>query len=120
MIEPIQATHLEQEASAVIERRATVRHPCHLKSTCHPLSADQKAEWPGLVVNISQGGVGLVVDEPFKAKSVLIIGLESRDGRLKKSMLARVVHCRKQSSGQWLIGCAFTEGLTEGDLASLL
>ncbi|MCI0354696.1 MAG: PilZ domain-containing protein [Acidobacteria bacterium] len=102
-----------------IDRRATVRYPCHLKTTCHPLTTEQTG-WVGEVVNLSAGGVGLLLPQPFKTRTVLVVELHGARPAFTRELLARVVHVRKKADGRWLIGCAFASLLRDKELKAVL
>jgi c-di-GMP-binding flagellar brake protein YcgR len=108
---------------ATIERRATVRYPCHLKTTCEPLSdepASSTTGWTGELVNISAGGVGVVLPQAIPLKSMIIIELQGAERQFQRALLARVVHVRQESAERWMIGCSFAGLLRDKELKAIL
>jgi len=107
-------------AASLADRRAYVRHPCHLGTSCHPVTSGQGQEWVGQAVNISQGGVGLVLNRRFEKGTLLSVEVTGSNGQPGRSMLARVAHVCQQSDGSWMIGCAFANKLSEDDVNAIL
>jgi len=102
------------------ERRAWVRYPCDLDSACQPLAGARGLQWPGKVRNLSGGGVALRLARRFEAGTVLAIDVQGRDESIVQTLLARVIHVLLQTDGSWLLGCAFTNPLSQDDLKALL
>jgi hypothetical protein len=107
------------DCASPAERRAFVRYPCSLESNCHPLSASGQ-EWAGQVENVSRGGVALVLNRRFELKTLLAIELLRPNGEPARRVFARVVHVHRRADGNWMLGCAFANELSEEDLKALL
>ncbi len=103
-----------------------------------------------ILLNVSVGGLGFLLDVPLKAGDVLALNMNSSDEAGSAVRLARVCHCRPhpmpadapwrrrpsvlnrlaswflaskaaQPGGEaWLIGCAFNRPLEEAELEQLL
>jgi hypothetical protein len=71
--------------------------------------------WPGRVVNISRGGIGIVLTRRFEPNTLLVMELESPLDHLSRTVLARVIHSTGLEVG-WLLGCAFISELDDEDL----
>lgn len=97
------------------DRRIAPRYPSALDAACQPVMARDGSPWAGQVVNISRGGIGLVLDRRFEPKTLLVIDLESPQENVSRTLLARVVHSTRRDTG-WLLGCAFISELDEDDL----
>jgi PilZ domain len=63
--------------------------------------------------DMSRGGVRLVSMVPVESGTTIRM-------RLKSVHEARVVHVSRETTGQWAMGCAFTEEITSADLQQLL
>jgi hypothetical protein len=102
----------------MIERRASVRHVCHLEAVSRPLESPDALCWGARVRNISVGGLSLLLCYPFKPGASLAVDLhgQSRLG----TQLVKVVHVREQGDGTWLVGCAFATPLDDAELRALL
>ena len=120
MLEPETLQQVANDNSAGSERRAWVRYPCDLDSACQPLAGARGLQWPGKVHNLSGGGVAVRLARRFEAGTVLAIDVQGRDERTVQTLLARVIHVLLQNDGSWLLGCAFTNPLSESDLKALL
>ena len=103
-----------------VNRRAWVRYPCALDSSCQPLAGTRGVEWPGKIRNLSRGGLAVSLARRFEIGTVLAIDLQRPDAGEFGTVLARVAHVSMQPDGTWLLGCAFTKLLTEEDLKTLL
>ncbi len=71
-------------------------------------------------MNLSSSGIGLLLDTTIEADSHLIIRLQSTRTGAAFDLLARVVHCTPQPSGEWLAGCKLTKSLSQEELDALL
>ncbi|HLJ95371.1 MAG TPA: PilZ domain-containing protein [Gemmataceae bacterium] len=120
MAQPQTLQQIEQANPAPHERRAWVRYPCDLETACQPLAGARGLQWPGKIRNVSAGGVALRLARRFEAGTVLAIDVQGRDESIMCTLLARVIHVLLQSDGSWLLGCAFTNTLSEDDLKALL
>jgi hypothetical protein len=107
----------------LLDRRVWVRYARESKVYCRETGALKGAGWPGKVIDISLGGVGLVLRHCFRAGTPLLLELKNRDGTFQKTMLVRVRYARSvtsQGHHAWHVGCAFLEKLTEEELQALL
>jgi hypothetical protein len=120
VLEPETLAQIEKENSANAERRAWVRYPCDLDTACQPLAGARGLQWPGEVRNLSAGGCALRLGRRFEAGTVLSIDVHGQDKSILQTLLARVMHVTLQKDGSWLLGCAFTNRLSEDDLKALL
>jgi hypothetical protein len=110
----------ENENTAKSEHRALVRYPCDLESSCQPLAGARGLQWPGEVRNLSTGGIAVRLARRFEAGTVLAIDVQGRGETIPRTLLARVIHVLLQNDGSWLLGCAFTNPLSEECLKLLL
>jgi len=120
VVEPETLEKTENENSAKSDRRALVRHPCDLESACQPLAGARGLQWPGEVTNLSTGGIAVRLARRFEAGTVLAIDVQGRGKTIPQTLLARVIHVVLQNDGSWLLGCAFTNPLSEEGLKVLL
>jgi hypothetical protein len=77
---------------------------------------------PGQVANLSAGGVGLLLRHRFERGMELAVEIVNRSGTVGRTLAARVVHATAVfASGDpcWLVGCAFSQVLTEAELKEL-
>jgi hypothetical protein len=103
------------------ERRAWVRFPCDVGSSCCASAGDDRTRWTARMQDISRGGARVIVDRRFEPGTILNIQVEG-GGReeLPPVLLVRVVHVKAESGGFWALGCRFARELTEKDLHVLL
>jgi PilZ domain len=102
------------------ERRAWVRYPCQLdivywKSTGSATEACRSAR----VLDISAGGVCMLLNRPFEAGTVLTLQLENAEQKSTRTLLVHVVHVRPHSQTEWMVGCAFDSKVSEEDARAL-
>jgi hypothetical protein len=102
------------------ERRAWVRYPRRLQSLWQVFGARAEEPWTADVQDISQTGIGLILQRAFPAASVLTVRLRTAAQKLSRTMLVRVRHCTALPDGQWLVGCTFVVQLTDEELRELL
>ena len=103
-----------------VERRAWVRFPCDLGTACQPVAGTRGLQWPGKIINLSRGGAAVTLTRRFEVGTALAIDVQSPAGETLGTVLARVAHVSLQDDGSWLLGCAFTNPLSEEDLKALL
>src|SRR5206468_6660093 len=86
------------------ERRAAIRYPCDLESSCQPIGREQRADsWPARVGDLSAAGIGLILPRRFEAGTLLVFDLQSQN--LSRRLLAHVVHAQQHTDGRWMLGC---------------
>jgi hypothetical protein len=102
------------------ECRVYPRYPCDLPTTCKPPSILGEGEltWNAQILNISRGGVGLLIRRRFEPGAILIIALPGQEPGTSHAVLARVVHATRQDKG-WLVGCAFISNLSNEELEAI-
>ena len=98
------------------DRRAWVRYPCQLdivywKSTGSATESCRSAR----VLDISAGGVCMILNRPFEAGTVLTLQLENAEEKCTRTLLVHVVHVRPYSHSEWMVGCAFDSKVSEED-----
>ncbi|GIW80628.1 MAG: hypothetical protein KatS3mg105_2435 [Gemmatales bacterium] len=99
--------------------RAWIRFPCRPGRNSH-LSMLNREKWPATVVNISPGGVALLVKHAVDAGTQLQLELHGNVDSPPILTLAYVVHATARDAGLWELGCAFAIELQENELDTLL
>ena len=98
----------------VAEHRDSVRHNCAVPSTCHTLPPSEGGM--GTIQDVSESGVGLVVDRRFERGTLLGLELPGTG----EYLLASVVRSTRRPDGRWLLGCRFrTDQLNADQVARL-
>lgn len=118
-IMPEQSEPISSEGSGA-DRRAWIRFPCDLGSSCRPSIGGDDMSWAARILDISQGGIRLLVERRFESRTILNIELEGENDEGPSSLLVRVVHVSAESGGQWTLGCRFARDLTDKELEELL
>jgi hypothetical protein len=98
------------------ERRVGVRYPCAVPTTLQPVNGAEPVRLSGPVRNVSRGGINLVVPRAFEPGDMLEVDLPSPDGDSSYTVLACVIHAAAQPDGDWAVGCAFAQELSEAEL----
>jgi hypothetical protein len=106
--------------SDLAERRAWVRYPCDLDSSCRPVVAAPNRRWPARVRNVSSGGICVALDRRFEPGALLTIEVQAGGIGAAFTFVAKVIHVTKEESGNWLLGCAFRSQLSEDEIQTLL
>lgn len=97
------------------DRRAYVRYRRRLDVVWQILGLSARDTIPGRIIDVSQTGVGLTVDQPFAEEAVLMVRLPSKT-RGWSSHLVRVRHCRPLAPGHFKLGCVFLKPLSDDEL----
>lgn len=102
----------------VADCRVYERFSCDLAASCQPIAArsDNDIVWPGMIRDISEGGVGLVLARRYERGAALAIELPGRDGRPRETLFAKVVHTTPWPGNRWLLGCSFISRLSEEEV----
>jgi serine/threonine protein kinase len=122
----ISQTEVDRDGQSGSERRAWVRFPyiqgtaVTLESSFHPDAADNGENWPATVVDISVGGLALILGRRFELGTVLNVDWSAKEANQKTSLLLRVTYAKPQDFGHWLVGGAFLQPLTCEELQALL
>lgn len=103
----------------LLDGRNWSRFPCQLKAIYQVVLDEDGPCREAKVLNISAGGVALVVDHDVRAGALLSAELHAADGRAVVTMLACVVHVIAESEGERVLGCNFIQELSDADLQSL-
>ena len=102
--------------SVATEHRAFNRAPCALEATCKPLAGGRTKAWSATAVDISTGGIAIVLGRRFEPGATLLATLASADGEFARTLLLRVAHVARQDNGNWKLGCAFATELSQEEL----
>lgn len=104
---------------SVLDRRAAVRYPTSPTVSCQTITSPQEVTWPAIVLDISTGGIGLVLAYRFDRGTPLHCELRNAARTLTKLLRMQVVHVIAQDDC-WVHGCAFVEPLNEDELQAFL
>jgi c-di-GMP-binding flagellar brake protein YcgR len=111
-------------ANAVFaERRTRVRYTATLEATCRRTGEADGQVWSGRVVNISTGGIGLLLRRQLAVETLLDVELQGNSGSALRILRVRVLHStafKDEGTPSWLLGCAFARDLAEAELWTLL
>ncbi|HXG10240.1 MAG TPA: PilZ domain-containing protein [Gemmataceae bacterium] len=103
-----------------VERRAHVRYAPAPDTTCQLTAGGNNNVWWASVLDISAGGIGLVVSRRFEPGTLLAIGVENKSREFSHMLVARVVHVRKESASRYIMGAKFISPLGDDELRALL
>ncbi len=99
------------------DQRRWVRFPCQVETACYP-SQTPELRQPARIVNISAGGVGLLLPSRFEQGALLHFEIPADAQPGPRMGLVRVVHTMEHSAGTWYHGCEFAQQLSAEDLAA--
>ncbi len=113
-------TSLRSRSPAILphhERRTTVRHTTRLKSPCPVIRIAEEGPWYATIRNVSDKGIGLIANRPFRRGMLLTVELPDKRGELGKPKLLKVLHARPQPGNQWwVLGGEFLTRLSAAEL----
>jgi c-di-GMP-binding flagellar brake protein YcgR len=101
-------------------RRASVRYQCGLATPGRVLLGEGEEWQRGWVLDLSLGGVGLLLDRQLETGSPVVIVLKCATQQKTFELVAHVCRASRQQDGDWMIGCEFETKLTADDLDVLL
>jgi serine/threonine protein kinase len=102
------------------ERRATVRYPAQLESSCRPLRGEKQSCWQATVRDVSARGVSLLINRRFEPGALLIVELPATNQSLIRLLLARVVRVQANAPKRWTLGCKLCRELSNEDVQAML
>ena len=102
------------------DRRVRVRYYHDLKTFCQrgPGELDQ-VWWMGTVKDISAQGIALLLQHRFEPGTLLTLEVENPDHTFSQTCQVKVIRISPQPAC-WLLGCVFTEELTEVQIQALI
>ena len=94
------------------ERRQYPRFRAKVRTTCASVSG-LIPSFRARILDISQGGVRLLVTPSLKVGDLLRI-------KLSRVVEGQLVYAIPTPSGKWVVGCAFKEGIRESEVRDLV
>lgn len=102
------------------ERRTTVRHTTRLKAPCPVIRISEEGPWYATIRNVTEKGIGLIANRPFRPGMLLTVELPDKRGELGHTRLLKVLHARPQPGNQWwILGGEFMTRLTSPELDAI-
>jgi len=115
---------LRNRAPAILvqtERRTVVRHTTRLKAPCPVVRVAEEGPWFATNRNVSESGLGLIVNRAFKPGVLLTVDLPDKRGNFAFPRLFRVTHVHAQPGGGWFVlGGKLLAPLSPAELRELL
>lgn len=102
------------------ERRASVRYYFTSDAGGQPSATGADSRWTARVRDLSATGVGLLCDRAFDGGRLLRVELQAIRTKAVLTLEVCVVRSLKQAGGDWLVGAAFIEKLSEDQLRTML
>jgi hypothetical protein len=100
--------------------RRWVRFPCNVETVCYTCQTVPGERRPARVVNVSPGGIGLLLPCEFPSGTLLHFQLPANVDQPAREVLVRVVRAMEHASRYWFHGCEFAYRLDEDELRALL
>jgi hypothetical protein len=110
----------EKTAAGRDDQRAWVRSPAKGAISFRLLPAEDEVTRTAELLDLSPGGVGLIVHEKIEPGAGLTLDLLRTAGKPDRPMLACVVYSTDRPDGKWAAGCQFLRELTETELKELV
>jgi PilZ domain len=101
-------------------RRAFERYASSRPFPRRLMRADTFATVEGWIVDLSEGGIGMLVDQQMAQNDLLLLELEAKTGAQPVKVGACVVFCEPTHNGEFRLGCSFISPLGPEDLRDLL
>jgi len=106
--------------SSASDCRRWTRFPCNVETVCYCCDTAPGERHSGRVINISAGGIGLLLRCQFSEGTLLHVDLSQEMNLAPMTTLVRVVQVHDHGDGNWLLGCEFTDQLRDDALRALL
>jgi hypothetical protein len=98
------------------ERRAWLRVPLQVDASVKQAGRPDSDRITAQIRNISLGGINLLGSRAFRPGELLSVEIPAGANAKRNDVLACVVHCAAESTGEWALGCTFSRELTDDDL----
>src|SRR5271156_4758249 len=96
------------------ERRQAARQACRPETICRVIRAGSATPCSARIVDISVGGIGLLVGRPLTEGAEVELIVNLRTG--PRTLQMQVIHVAAATPGWWLVGGALLSPLEAGDL----
>jgi hypothetical protein len=115
----VEADSAEEEVFTV-ERRQAPRFTLERWLSVRFIVKPNFQPYQGIVFNLSQRGIGVIVSQPIEPGTVLAIQFRTLQIELASIHTVQVRHTTCKSDGRWLLGCRFEHPLPSELLEGLL
>ena len=112
--------HADAVRSAGPDSRRWVRYPCDVETVCTTCEMLPGERHRARVLNVSAGGVGLLLACQFPTGTLLHFALPPVLNQPARSRYVRVARVQPHERGSWFLGCEFVDELAADDLHDLL
>jgi hypothetical protein len=112
--------HAERIRPTAPDARRWVRFPCNVETVCYTSETAPGERRPARILNVSSGGVGLLLPCEFAEGTLLHFELPTGKDSPRRKVLVRVVRALEHGSTGWVLGCEFADRLDEAELERLL
>ena len=102
------------------DRRRATRYPSRAELVVYPTNGSPADAWPATVRDVSDTGIGLVLDQALERGLMLVLAFPATEGSPSSLACACVQHSTKQPEGNFLVGCTFQSELTPEILQALI
>ena len=110
-----------REESTGLERRGAERFRCNWYPSVQVLARAASLHMHrALVRDVSESGMGLILDRSFQKGTILAIQLRSREAGFSGILSATVQHTTVLEDGYCLLGCSLSRTLTGTEMNALL
>ena len=100
-------------------RRATVRYRCTPPSPGRAFLANSSKSATAVVVDLSLGGIGLVVDCDLEPGTLVRIEMGNKGKETLIDLVAYVANATRLENGKWRYGCEWARPLAPEELQAL-
>jgi hypothetical protein len=100
--------------------RRWTRYPCNVETVCYTSDTAPGERRSGRILNISAGGIALMLRCEFSQGTLLHFELPQELNMANPNVLVRVVRVMGHSDGNWTLGCEFADHLNEDDFKALV
>ena len=80
----------------------------------------RRGRGPARIENVSQGGLKVVIGRRFEVGTILKVEIATAGEENFSMLLAQVVRAAPESVGNWGLGCAFLQEISEEEVQGLL
>ena len=110
----------ENQPASPEDQRAWVRFPTQGTVEYRQLPGDDGSSRTADLVDLSPGGLGLIVADPLEPGDAITVNLRRQNKQADRSMLACVVYMAERPDGKRAVGCNFLHELSERELKELV
>ena len=116
----VMSPHRENVRMPVHDRRVAVRHRPRCELPCRVSVVLSSRSWPARVSDLCRHGIGILSNCWIPTETPLLVTMGAPSMRAGRVVLVRLCHATPTAKGEYHLGAAIVQGLTDQQVLDLL